>query len=307
MTGREWDLRGARLAGFQFAEWLVLNGGPQNFVDEHQTDPERAWAAAEANGWVETVRPNKRDSCNPGYKPYPWPRLTGEGHLEVERVRSLRHNSHARAEACREALLLWLAHEGRGAGSAQLIVSRDDFRFYDSPFTVDEVNDAVEFLRETDLVESWTYPGGTVMQPRLTANGTQCVEFHDAKVRDFLHPQQIGRTVTYNQNFHGTVSGQVAQGESVSQTQNQGIDAASLAEVFKAMRNALASVEDVGDRDDVVYAIRELEVAVEQGDPEQVKQRAGRLKRLSGRVGSTALTAATAAGTEAVLQAFGLG
>ena len=38
MTGRDWDLRGARLAGFQFAEWLVINGGrASNFVDQYGT------------------------------------------------------------------------------------------------------------------------------------------------------------------------------------------------------------------------------------------------------------------------------
>lgn len=89
--------------------------------------------------------------------------------------------------------------------------------------------------------------------------------------------------MTYNQNFHGTVSGQVAQGETVTQMQNHGLDAASLAEVFKAMRDALSSVEDPGDRDDVTHAIRELEVAVEDGNAEEIEQRAGRLKRLGSR------------------------
>lgn len=102
------------------------------------------------------------------------------------------------------------------------------------------------------------------------------------------------------------MTGQVTQGHEVNQAQNQGIDAASLAEIFQTMRQALSSVEDAADREDVSHAIRELEAAVEGRDLEAVEQRAGRLKRLGGRVGSTALTTATAAGTTQVLQAFGL-
>jgi len=76
--------------------------------------------------------------------------------------------------------------------------------------------------------------------------------------------------------------------------------------MFQAMREALSSVEDADDREDVSHAIQELELAVEDNDAEAVEQRAGRLKRLGSRVGSTVLTTATAAGTNQVLQACGL-
>ena len=125
MTGRDWDLRGARLAGFQFAEWLAINDGrASNFVNQYRKNAEQAWSAAEANGWLEAVRPTSADACRPGYRGGdPWPRLTRKGHLEVDRVRSLRNNPQARAQACRDALALWLAHEGRGAGSTQLMTT----------------------------------------------------------------------------------------------------------------------------------------------------------------------------------------
>lgn len=307
MTGRDWDLRGARLAGFQFAEWLVLNGRPDNFADEYEADAERAWAAAEAHGWVETVHPRKSDACRPGYKPWDWPRLTGDGHLKVEEVRSLRNNPRARATACREALLLWLTGDGRGAVSADLLVKQDVSRFYDSPFTVDEVNEAGKFLVDTGLVRAVGVWGPDIVRPVLTAEGQQCVEFFDANVRDFLNPPQNGGPVTYNQNFHGPVSGQVAQGDTVNMTQPQGIDPASLSEIFKAMRDALSSIEDADDREDVSHAIRELEVAVESQDGEGITRQAGRLKRLAGRIGSTAVATATTVGTTQVLQGFGLG
>lgn len=313
MTGRDWDLRGARLAGFQFAEWLVINNGrDDNFVDQYEKNAEQAWAAAQANRWVETVRPTKNDGCRPGFRGRdPWPRLTGEGHLEVERVRGLRKNAQARAQGCREALLLWLANEGRGAGSAELMTSRDGWRFFDSPFTVDEANEAARFLRETGLVIGWDYPGGTFMQPRLTADGTQCVEFFDANVRAFLYPAQQGGTVTYQQNFNGPVNGQVAQGQNLTQTQNNGIDAEGLSAIFKAMRDALSTVEDPQDREDVEHGIAQLEADVQSGDAETVAASAGRLQRLATRIGTTAgntaITTATAEGVRQLLSALGLG
>lgn len=313
MTDRDWNMRGARLAGFQFAEWLVLNSGrDDNFVDEYDKNANQARAVAQASGFVETVRPHRNDGCRPGYRGQDaWPRLTGAGHLEVERVRSLRSDLHARAQACREALLLWLTREGRGAGSAGLLAGHAGWRFYDTPFTVGEVNEAARFLREAGLIEGWDYPGGTVMNPRLTVSGTQCVEFFDADVREFLHPSLQGGTVTNQQNFYGAVNGQVAQGQNVTQTQRSGIDAAALAEIFEAMRAALSTIEDPHDRHDVEHGIQQLEEAVQGGDAEAVTQSAGRVQRLATRVGkaagNTAITAATTEGVNQLLVALGIG
>lgn len=309
MADPDWNLSGASLAALQYAEWLAINDGrADNFVDEYQTDAERAWAAAEARGWVKTVKPNLDRPRRLGeHFPQPTPKLTGEGHLKVEEVRGLRSNRLARANACREAVLLWLADAGQGASSLDPLVEQDLVRYYGSSFTIDEVNEAAKFLLEVDLISAIKTWGPTLVRPALTARGQQCVEFFDANVRAFLSPQPTGSTaVTYNQNFNAPVSGQVAQGDTVNQTQNNGIDAAALAEIFSAMRQALSDVADDGDRDDVSHAIRELEAAVESGDRAGVEERAGRLKRLGSRVGSTALTTATAAGTTQVLQLFGL-
>ena len=79
----DWNLSGASLAALQYAEWLTINDGrADNFVDEYQTDAERAWAAADARGWVETVQPNlDRPRRLSERFPQPTPKLTGEGHL----------------------------------------------------------------------------------------------------------------------------------------------------------------------------------------------------------------------------------
>lgn len=307
MPKPDWNLNGASLAALQFAEWLDINGSADNFADQYETDLDRAWAAAEARSWVETIQPNRDAPRRLGDRlKQPWAKLTGEGHLKVEEARGLRKNRLARATACREGILLWLADDGHGASSLDPFTDQGAFQFYGSAFTASEVDDAARFLLEVDLIRGIKSFGPGLSRPELTARGSQCVEFHNGNVRNFLNPHQSGGSVTYNQNFNAPVSGQVGQGQTVNQTQGGGIDAAALAEIFQAMREALSSVEDDDDRDDVSHAIQELEVAVENGDRQAVEQRAGRLKRLGSRVGTTVVTTATAVGTTQILHAFGL-
>jgi len=84
----DWNLNTASLAALQFVEWLIINDGrSDNFTDEYQTDQDRAWAAAEARCWVETVTPNRGAPRRLADKmPQPTPNLTGEGYLKVEEV-----------------------------------------------------------------------------------------------------------------------------------------------------------------------------------------------------------------------------
>lgn len=308
MAGPEWNLSDASLVALQYAEWLVVTNDAQarSVADECPDDLDQAWRSAEARDWVETIRPNRRNACNAGYTPWPRPKLTREGRLKVEEVQDLRKNRPARAGACRQAVLLWLADAGRGAAALDRLAQQDAYRFYGEPFTEAEANEAGAFLLEADLIHAIKVWGPDLIRPELTARGQQCVEFHDGNVRDFLNPPQIGGSVTYSQNFNAPVTGQVAQGETVIQRQDQGVDAAALAQAFGAMRQALSSVEDAEDREDVSDAIQDLEVATKENDTEAIQKQAGRLKRLGSRVGSTALTTATAVGTTQVLEVFGL-
>lgn len=61
---------------------------------------------------------------------------------------------------------------------------------------------------------------------------------------------------------------------------------AAVAEVFRMMREALASIDDPDDRNDVDPAIHELEAAVHRGVDEDIVASAGRLERLRARVGN---------------------
>lgn len=307
MTERDWDLRGSRLHGFQFAEWLLDDDGPGIFRNRFQPEGDAAWAAAQARGWIETVRPTSNDGCRPGFRGLdPWPKLTDAGRLEIDRIRGLRENPQARAAGCREALLDWLAHQGKGAGSAPVMVIRDEWTFYATPFTVDEANQAARFLTDEGLIATFRYPDGTYMKPVLTTKGTQCIEYFDGNIREFLFPTTPGTPVN-NQYFNGPFYGQNAQGDNNAQAQNSGVDAAELAQVFTAMRQALGSIEDTNDRDDVEHHIRELESAVIGGTAEDVQASAGRLRRLGDRIGNAALTSATTVGVKELLYLLNIG
>jgi hypothetical protein len=312
MTERDWDLQGTRLAAFQFAEWLTINDGrARNFIEEYGADAKRAWEVAKAHGWVETVVPTKNASCRPGYVPWPYPRLTGAGELKVDEVRSLRTNQIARVAACRQAILLWLSAEG-GSAPSLAVFAPSAPRFYNTPFTDDEARAAAEYLVAKGLVKGWPYPpDGLLMQPTLTARGTDCVEIYDGDVRWFYNPTRPGGGVTNNQlnNFYGD-NAQAAQGENVTQTQNNVVDAVTLATIFQPMRDALPGLEDAGERRDVEHAIGELESAASDGDVEEVQQRAGRLERLVAKIGPTAgkaaITGAVSVGIKALLASLGI-
>lgn len=249
-----------------------------------------------------TIHPEKGRPRRLGDRiPQPQPKLTGAGRRQIEQVKRLRHNTAARAAACRQAILLWLYNDGRGTAGTDQFIPAATYRFYGTPFTEDELGDAVSYLLDRGLIQGIKTWGPVIARPALRTDGIECVEHYDGDVRAFLTPQQRG-PVTYNQNFNAPFSGQVAQGQTVHQVQHQGIDPAAAAEIFKAMRDALSEVMDSDDRDDAEHAIRELEAAVEDDDAAEVQKRAGRLRRLATRVGSTALTAATTTGTNELLQ-----
>lgn len=307
MSDPDWHLTESTLAGLQFIEWLIVNDGdPNNFTDVYETDPDAAWASAEDQGWVETIHPDKSRPRRLGERvPDPRPKPTGAGHRQIDQVKRLRGNNVARGAACRQAILLWLYNDGRCAAGTDEF-TQTACQFYGTPFTEDEVSDAITYLLDRGLIQGIKAWGPVLARPALTPDGIECVENHDGDVRAFLAPHQSGHA-TFNQNFNAPVTGQVAQGQTVNQTQHQGVDADALAEIFKAMLDARSDINDPDDRDDVEHAIRDLHAAVDEGDPAEVKKRVGRLQRLVNRVGSTVLITATTTGTNQLLQLLGLG
>lgn len=305
VTNPEWCLTGSALTALQFAEWLSLEGVRyQNFVDKYQANLETAWAVAEEQRWVQSVQPEPRPRKLGESRREPTPQLTAAGRLHVEEVKRLRSDRAARRAACRQAVLLWLDGDGHGAAGTDRFGSTWHYTFYGTPFSQDEIDEAVAYLMERGLLEGTKTWGPVVVRPALTALGLECVERNQGDVHAFLAAPAMA-PVLYTQNFHAPVSGQVGQGAHVQQTQFQGLDTAALAEVFQAMRDAFADLSD-DDRDDAEHLMDELNEAVEQGDVVEVKKRTGRLVRFTSRIGSTAVTTAVSVGTTAILHHYGV-
>ncbi|MFW6774716.1 hypothetical protein ACOACO_10560 [Nocardioides sp. CPCC 205120] len=311
MTGDpDWSLDDATLAALQFTEWAesVDVRRRRDFLDGYPGDGDAAWRGAEARAWVKTVKQDaKRYGCKPGFVPWPWPMVTAAGRLELDRVRALRQNGRARRIACRDAIVLWLADVGEVQEVAQF-VAEGPCDFYGTAFEPAEVSAAAAFLEGEGLIKGIKTWGPELLLASLTARGQACADYHNGNVQNYLNPQPAEATMSVHnsQNFHGPVSGQVAQGQTVNQTQHQGLDAAALEKIFRAMRDALADVDDPGLRDVAERAIGDLEGAVQRGDTDDVVARARGLERLAGLVGSTALTTATSTGVTQLLQAVGL-
>lgn len=304
MTDIGWSLTSSRLAAVTFVEWLEVNDGrPDNFIDQYGLDPDRAWRTAEDAGWVETIE-RPAHTRRVGERRTSFPRVTGAGHSFVEEVARLRESRVARSAACRQGLLLWV-YNARPAGTGQFLEA-EDFRFYGTSFTAEEVREAVRYLRERELLTGSAGAGGALLRPALTAGGIDLVENHDADLRA-LGKQSSGRGPVYQQNFHGPISGQVAQGANVQQTQHQDVDLEALARVFTMIRESLVDISDPALRGDAEDAVSELETAAETGDTAEVQLRAGKLQRLVGLIGSTAVTTATSTGTTELLALMGAG
>lgn len=307
MTEPDWVLTPSTRAGLQFAEWLVINNGSHlNFTDQYGTDTDTAWAAAEHRGWIRTEHPDPRAPRRLGDTREARPVLTGAGRAERERVQNLRTNAVARTAACRQALLLFLYGPGRGIAGTDKVTEKGLYEFYATPFTNEEVADAVAYLADKTLITGIKTWGPVLARPALTAAGIDCVENNNGNVRDYLS-DATGGSVTYSQTFNAPVSGQVAQGQTVRQTQTQGIDPETLKAILSEVFAATADLDDLGDRQDVEEVLEEVRAAALSGSPQEVEQRIMKLRRLGSRLGSSVFDAATTAATTAIMMQFGLG
>jgi len=60
------------------------------------------------------------------------------------------------------------------------------YQFYGTPFTEDEVSDAISYLLDRGLIQGIKTWGPVLARPALTTAGIECVEHRDGDVRAFL-------------------------------------------------------------------------------------------------------------------------
>lgn len=303
MPELEWNLTTSTTIALQFVRWLELEGVRWwNFVDETGHDNERAWQAAEHAGWVRSVPIPARIGDTTAAEPV----VSAAGRVELERIEEIRANRVERAAACRQGLLLWI-YNTKPAGTDSFIQD-GKYQFYGSDFTQDELRDAVRYLRDRNLLRGSGAMGGAVLRPSLTPAGIDAVEHYNGDLRAMEEDRKRpAGGDTYQQIFHGTVSGQVAQGQNVQQVQHQGVDPETFASIFSAMRDALKDVDDPGLRGNVEDDIAELEQAVADRDEQKITKLGRRILGFAGVLGSKAAATVVTTQTTHLLQLMGLG
>lgn len=190
-----WNLTASEAVALEFVKWLETEGARwENFVDETGHDAERAWQTAEHAGWVQTVRrPGRRKMAESVVLD---PKVTGAGRGRLEQVEIVRANRAARAAACRQGLLLWI-YSARPSETGSF-VSDAPYQFYGTPFTEDEVGDAVQYLRERKLITGIVTWGRDILRPDLTAAGVDAVENHGGDLRAEATARESRGGNTYN-------------------------------------------------------------------------------------------------------------
>ncbi len=232
--------------------------------------------------------------------------LNGFGVRYVQEVREARGDSIKRARAGRNVLLRWV-HDvgGEFVDTPGLLAAEPPRLYFGDAFTEAEVNAAGKYLAEADLLRGTWQANGALVSASLTARGQHCVEDFDSNVRAYVNRHDAGPAVAYTQNFHGSFSGQAAQGQSVHQSQVQnGIPAESLASIFEPLLQAAREIPDPDDRADIEEAIAALRQAAsaEQPDTAEVERRAGFLRRQADRIGATAVTTVASVSTTQLLE-----
>ncbi len=237
--------------------------------------------------------------------------LTGPGAAEADRRAQRRDDPQQRAFACRNALVCWLQRERLRGNKFPVITG---FReqpanwFEGYPLEAKEVQDATLYLRDKGLVAGTGSSGGGIPRPTLTDKGVDCAEQYDCSVSAYLRAQQGGGGAQFTTNFNAPVSGQVGIGQTVHQTQSQGLDVGALLPLLQAVREATADIPETDAQYVSTYVdVIQAEATTDAPNPEVIRHSTGRLEQFAQRAGSSALTAAITALVQGVARAIGLG
>lgn len=246
--------------------------------------------------------------------------LLPSGRRRIDSVHERRSRTSERVNAARQGLLLWAYdHAMRDPDlpmtDPQRILRADPpYNFWGEPFTEANVVEATDYLLRVGLLEliGARLASGRPQNVQITHAGKDCVENYDGSVGGYLNraqqPSMPSITNNNNQHFNAPVTGMVAQGEHITQTQHNGLDPAVLVDIFTTLRDVVANnVDDADDRDDLETIIVDLEREVRQPqvDPALVTKRIGLLRRTADRMGNTALTVGTTAATSGLLDLLG--
>lgn len=230
--------------------------------------------------------------------------VTAAGLDELRRHAETAGNPKARAVGCREALLDWLYVQKRaGAHMPNVDGFLQDPRswFHGSQFTDQEVQDAGEHLAHRAFIGTTGALGRPVIRALIEALGEQVVEEFDGSLARWSAAERRGGS-QFVTHFHGDVTGQVGVGESVVQTQNNGIDGELVARLLNEVREAALRLP-IGDQAYFLTYVDVLQAEASTPSPDRslLQGSLDRLKALSAKAGDAALSGAVGALIQALL------
>jgi hypothetical protein len=159
--------------------------------------------------------------------------------------------------------------------------------FYEGePFELTDLDEALRYLVEKEMVKGVGLWGGTIARPQLTDKVLRCAELFGSSVSAHVRSQASGG-VQHNVNFNGPVSGNVAwASENVTQSATSGMTATDLAAVLRALSKAVPEL-GLGPEDTAALTgdlqVVEGELVTDQPDTGKVRTCLRRVMTVLGR------------------------
>lgn len=236
--------------------------------------------------------------------------LSAQGKDLAAEWQAKRESLVGRRRAIRDALLSWLYEQPAGIDTSEGLLTDVRGSFYGDPFTEHELVEAEEFLSRSGLIEGRPSSMPLLLRPRLTPDGTSCVERFDSDVAAWLDKDrgQVGATSYVFTNTQGVNVANNSPG--AQQTATVTIDARRQAlQVADALEQTLP-ILGLGDDDHEAAqaTIREIREATEDSnDAGRITRGLNTARRLALAGSAQAAGAGIVVLVEQALQGLGVG
>jgi hypothetical protein len=212
--------------------------------------------------------------------------ITAAGRRDVEARRIRRADRAQRNAAIRQAVIRYVHDRSRASDLEPLL---DNHHFEGERLTQRDLDDALQYLLDKDLVRGVDVAEAILINIELTDRGVDCAEHFGGSVSDFLSRERSGGTQI---NIHGDNYGPMAwDSQQITQTVTTTATATAgdeLAVLARAIREALPVLDmQEADRAKVETQLQTVEEELAGDEPDQGIV-GGMLKRTVTTIGSVA-------------------
>lgn len=232
--------------------------------------------------------------------------LTADGRSDVTARRERRHNPALRSSAARDAVVQWLYGEKEPRDLKRMHGNRA-IHHEGSPFTTDELDVALTYLRNTGLVQGVRVAETVLLNPHLTARGIDCAEQFGGSVHEYL--RSSGPAAATTDAVHVNAPTSAFGNRDVTHTATPGAPAEQLTVLLEAVRQAVP-VLGLSGHDATTLTRNAATVAAElraaEPDPVRLRTLTERIGTTLADHGGTALTAVLGAAWTQLMDRVGL-